>query len=508
LEKIMPNFRKQLTLIVWLFTALVMGACSTQPGAAPESKPEGASSPAAGGDTSALMPTEEAIKPWTGDFDGMTQRRVIRALVVHSKMFYFIDKGQERGVTYDGLKEFESVVNQRLASGALKTHVAFIPVPRDQLIPALLAGKGDIVAANITITPGRQESVDFSDPFLTNVSELVVTGPGAPSIANLDDLAGKEVQVRASSSYHESLRRLNDKFKQAGKPPIKLTAADELFEDEDLLEMVNAGLVPITVVDSHKADFWAQIFDKVTVHKDLAVSGGGQIAWALRKNSPKLREVINEFVKTHKQGTMFGNMVLKRYLASTDWIKNSTAEEELKKFRAVLDLFKRYAGQYEFDWLMVAAQAYQESRIDQSVRSPVGAVGVMQIKPSTAADPNVNIPNVGKIDDNVHAGVKYLRFIVDQYFKDAQMDSVNKLLFAFASYNAGPAKVSQMRKQATAMGLDPNKWFYNVEVVAAKEIGRETVQYVSNIYKYYVAYRQVAALDQKKRANKPSKPAG
>ncbi len=496
----MTNFKKQLTLTALLLTALVVGACSNRPGVAPESKPEGASSPAVGGGTSALMPPEETIKPWTGDFDAMAQRRVIRALVVHSKMFYFFDKGQERGVTYEGLKEFESVVNQRLATGTLKVNVAFIPVPRDQLIPALLAGKGDIVAANLTITPERQQSVDFSDPLLTNVSELVVTGPGAPSIASLDDLAGKEVSVRASSSYDESLRRLNDKFKQAGKPLMKLTPADELLEDEDILEMTNAGLIPITVVDSHKAEFWAQIFDKITVHKDLAVSGGGQIAWALRKNSPKLREVVNEFVKTHKQGTMFGNMMLKRYLASADWVKNSTTEDELKKFRAVVDLFKRYAGQYEFDWLMVAAQAYQESRLDQSVRSQAGAVGVMQIKPSTAADPNVNIPNVESVDNNVHAGVKYLRFIVNEYFKDEQMDRTNKLLFAFASYNAGPAKVAQMRRQATAMGLDPNKWFYNVEVVAAKEIGRETVQYVSNIYKYYIAYRQVAALTQRKKS--------
>jgi membrane-bound lytic murein transglycosylase MltF len=498
----MTNFTKQLTLIAVILTALVMGACSTRPGAAPESKPEGASSPAAGGETPALMPLGEMMSPWAGDFDGMAQRRVIRALVVYSKTFYFFDKGQERGLTYEALKEFESAVNQRLATETLKVQVAFIPVPRDQLLPALLAGKGDIVAANLTITPERQESVDFSDPFLTNVSELVVTGPGAPPIANLDDLAGREVSARASSSYYESLRRLNGKFKQAGKPLMKLTAADELLEDEDLLEMVNAGLIPMTVVDSHKAEFWGQIFDKVTVRKDLAVSGGGQIAWALRKNSPQLREAVNAFVKDHKQGTMFGNMMLKRYLASTDWVKNSTTEEELKKFQAVVDLLKHYAGQYEFDWLMVGAQAYQESHLEQSLRSPVGAVGVMQIKPSTAADPNVNIPNVEKIDNNIHAGVKYLRFIVNEYFKDEQMDSTNKMLFAFASYNAGPAKVSQMRKQATAMGLDPNKWFYNVEVVAAKEIGRETVQYVSNIYKYYVAYRQVAALTQRKTSGK------
>jgi len=222
-----------------------------------------------------------------------------------SQTFYSIDRGHEHGISYEALKEFESVVNKRLATKSLKVHVALIPVSRDQLIPTLLAGRDDIAVANLTITPGRLESVDFSEPLLTDVSELVVTGPDAPPLASLDDLAGKEVGVRASSSYHESLRRLNDSFKEAGKPPIKLTAADELLEDEDLLEMVNAGLIPITVVDSHTGDFWAQIFDKITLHRDLAVATGGQIAWAFRKQSPQLGEQVNAFVKDHKRGTMF-----------------------------------------------------------------------------------------------------------------------------------------------------------------------------------------------------------
>ena len=190
--------------------------------------------------------------------------------------------------------------------------------------------------------------------------------------------------------------------------------------------------------------------------------------------------------------------MLKRYLASADWVRNSTAEGELKKFRSMVDHSKRYAGQYDFDWLMVAAQAYQESHLNQDLRSQVGAIGVMQILPSTAADPRVNIRDIQNLESNIHAGVKYLRFVVDEYFKDEQMDRVNKFLFAFASYNAGPAKVASLRQQAAAMGLDANKWFDNVEIIAAKEIGRETVQYVSNIYKYYIAYRQVATLTQTK----------
>lgn len=196
-----------------------------------------------------------------------------------------------------------------------------------------------------------------------------------------------------------------------------------------------------------------------------------------------------------------------RYLRETKWVKNSLSDEEIRLFRETVGFFKRYADRYGFDWLMVAAQAYQESGIDQSKRSPMGAIGVMQVLPSTAADPNVSIPNIEELENNIHAGVKYMRFIMDRYFKDAEIDDLNRNLFAFASYNAGPARISRLRRQAVRNGLDPNIWFHNVEVVAAKEIGRETVQYISNIYKYYVAYRLIVDRLQTKKAVKESKPA-
>ena len=252
------------------------------------------------------------------------------------------------------------------------------------------------------------------------------------------------------------------------------------------------------VMDNHKAEFWDQIFDHIKVHPDIAVRSGGEIAWPFRKDSPKLKAVVNEFVKGHKKGTLFGNILLKRYLRDTRYVKNSVEQKELKKFEAMVALFEKYADQYDFDYLMISAQAYQESGLDQSKRSPAGAIGVMQMLPSTAADPNVGIPDIEKLDRNIHAGTKYLRFIVDRYFKDEAMDDANKILFAFASYNAGPARVISLRDKAAKMGLDPNVWFHNVEVVAAKEIGRETVQYVSNIYKYYIAYRMVVNQLEKK----------
>jgi membrane-bound lytic murein transglycosylase MltF len=439
-------------------------------------------------------PQEEILfqqKTMLVDFDEMVQHRTIRALVVYSKTFFFLDRGRQYGLSYEALREFEKFINKKLKTKTLKVQVVFIPIRRDELIPSLLNGIGDIAVANLTITTERQKQVDFSNPFLKGVKELLVTGPAAPSINSIDDLAGKEIHVRRSSSYYESLIQLNTSFKKARKSQMKLVLADETFEDEDLLEMVNAGLIPMIVMDSHKAQFWEQIFDNITAHQDIAVRAGGEIAWAFRKNSPNLKAVVNDFVKGHRKGTMLGNVLFKRYLQNTKYVKNSVSEKELEKYNSMVQLFKKYAGEYSFNYLMIGAQAYQESGLDHSKRSHAGAVGVMQVLPTTAADRNVNIADIEKLENNIHAGTKYLRFIVDRYYKDEPMDDVNKLLFAFASYNAGPARIKELRKKAAAMGLDPNVWFRNVEIVAAKSIGRETVQYVSNIYKYYITYQMV-----------------
>jgi membrane-bound lytic murein transglycosylase MltF len=184
-------------------------------------------------------------------------------------------------------------------------------------------------------------------------------------------------------------------------------------------------------------------------------------------------------------------MLLKRYLRENKWARNAVSPEELKKFQTTVDLFKKYADQYDFDFLMIAALAYQESTLDQSKRSDAGAVGIMQVLPTTALDKNVGIPDVDDLESNIHAGTKYLRFLQNRYFNDPGIDKLNKVLFTFAAYNAGPAKVAKLRKETAEMAFDPNVWFNNVEVAAAKLIGRETVQYVSNIYKYYTAYKLI-----------------
>jgi membrane-bound lytic murein transglycosylase MltF len=386
------------------------------------------------------------------------------------------------------LKAFEDEINKK--RGNLRVNVAFFPTTRDRLIPDLLAGLGDISVAGITITADRDKLVDFADPMtIKPISEIVVTGPQSPDLKSLDDLGGKEVFVRKSSSYWTHLERINARFAKEGKKPITLRAAPEDLEDEDLLEMLNAGLIGLAVVDDYKLGVWSKIFTKITPRPDLLVNSGGELAWAIRPNSPQLKAALDSFIKTHRQGTTFGNTILKRYTGSTKFVVDARSPAEIAKMKQVIALFQKYAGKYDVDFLLMMAQGYQESRLDQKVKSRVGAVGVMQVMPATGKE--LAVGDISQLEPNIHAGVKYMRFMIDRYYANEPMTPINKGLMAFASYNAGPARVRQLRAEAAKRGLDPNIWFNNVEVVAAERIGAETVTYVSNIYKYYIAYRLV-----------------
>jgi membrane-bound lytic murein transglycosylase MltF len=427
---------------------------------------------------------------WTGDLDVMAERRVIRVLVPYSKTLYFVDLGGvQRGISFDFMRAFEDDLNARLGRKDLRIHVVFIPVSRDRLIPMLVAGQGDVVAANLTITPDRSRLVDFITPAATGVREMVVTGPGAPTLRSLDDLSGHQVYVQRSSSYYQSLGALNDEFRRRRLAPITLREAPEHFETEDLMEMANAGLVQTIVADDYLAHFWHRVYPNLEVHDDLVLRTDGDIAFAIRKSSPKLKAELDAFTATHREGTLFGNVTLQKYLQQTRWAKNAVSAQELQKFHTLVSLFQKYGAQYRINWLLMAAQGYQESELDQTRRSGVGAIGVMQLMPATGKA--MQVGDITQLDANIHGGVKYVRFMVDTYYKDEPMDALNKMLFAFASYNAGPERVRSLRKEASAQNLDPNVWFDNVERVAAERIGRETVQYVSNIYKYYIAYSLV-----------------
>jgi membrane-bound lytic murein transglycosylase MltF len=443
----------------------------------------------------------EAVgKTMTGDLDEMLKARTVRIGVTYNRTHYFIDKGVQRGVVYDYGRFLEDQINAKFATGNIKVFVIFVPLPREQLLRALIDGKVDMVAAQVTVLPELEMVVDFTNPTRRDIDEIVVTAKGTPAVTSAEDLSGREVLVRRSSKFRLSLLELNDTLKAKGKPPVDIQDAPENLDDDDLLEMVNAGLIPATIADNYLAKFWSRVFTEMVVYDKVAVRTGGVLAVAIRKNSPQLKAGLNKFMANYGLETAFGRQIERRYLVSTKYVKSATAEADRKKFMALIDIFRKYGQQYDMDYLLMAAQGYQESALNHEARSPVGAIGVMQVMPATGAE--LNVGDITQLEPNINAGVKYMRFVIDQYFKNEPMTSLDKGLFAFAAYNCGPGRVAQLRKEAAKRGFDPNVWFGNVEVIASERIGRETVTYVGNIYKYYVAYKLVMEENERRAATK------
>jgi len=445
--------------------------------------------PAAQAAASVSLMSLPGVKPHFYDLDAMLKRRLIRVLVPPSKTMFFLDKGEAYGVTVEFLREFEAWLNHRHAKKPFYIEVALIPTHSDKLLEELKAGRGDIAAGNLTITPERSTVVDFADPVAEGVNEVLVTGPAAPPIASVDDLGGHKLVVRKSSSYYEHLLDLNERLKKDGKPIIELKPADAGLEDEDLLEMVGSGLLPWTVVDLHVAKLWAKIYKNLTVHNDLVVHDGGRVAWALRKNTPKLMAEANEFIASHRVGTEFGDGLRSQYYNDGRIVKNALAPEHAKLLSELMVYFKEYGDQYLIDPYILAAQGFQESAFDQKLRMRSGAVGVMQMKPSTAQE-ELGITNiVSRAEDNIHAAAAYLRFIIKKYINDSGISDQDRALMALAAYNGGPTALRRARADAKRKGFDPNIWFDNVEYGSAAVSGQEPVQYVGHIYKYFLSYR-------------------
>jgi membrane-bound lytic murein transglycosylase MltF len=452
------------------------------------------------------LPTE--AKVWKGDFDAMIERRHIRVLVPYSRTLYFNDKGRERGITADYVRDFEQYLNKKYAKqlGKRPITIYMVPTTRDELLKDIADGLGDIAAGNLTATDERRKIVDFVAPADQRpVSELVITGPKSSSIATVDDLAGKTVHVRRASSYYESLVALNDRFKKEGKPALKIVLVPDALEDEDMMEMLNAGLFEAIVVDDWKARIWAQVLPKVKVNDGAAVRSGGLTGWAIRKDSPKLRAILEEFYVSFIKRQNLHQARIAQYHTRIKQMKDPTGADDWKRFDQTLELFRKYSAKYGFDPLMLAAQGYQESGLNQNAKSHVGAVGIMQIMPATGAE--LKVGDIRIAEANVHGGAKYMDQLMTRYFTDAKFDEANRSLFAFASYNAGPGRIASMRKEAQKRGLDPDKWFNNVEIVTAEKVGIETTTYVRNIYKYYAAYKlSLDVRDEQKKAREQLAP--
>jgi len=268
---------------------------------------------------------------------------------------------------------------------------------------------------------------------------------------------------------------------------VQIVPLPDALEDEDKLEMLNAGLLDVVVVDDWKGRMWAQVLPHITVREDLVVRSHAFIGWAIRKGSPQLHAAILDFHGHYikQQGLLASRLM--QYHKGVKQLANNSGGAAWERFQHTIALFETYGRQYGFDPLLLAAQGYQESQLRQEAHSRGGAIGVMQLLPATGRA--MQVGDIRALEPNIHAGAKYLDRLMTRYFPDAPFSDQNRALFAFAAYNAGPANLAKMRTAAATRGLDSDQWFNHVEVVTAERIGIETTTYVRNIYKYYAAYK-------------------
>lgn len=425
--------------------------------------------------------------PYVGDVDVMAERGKVRVLTTYNRTNFFLARGEPQGLEFELLKPFETFAKQR----GYGLTFQFIPTTRDKLLPGLAAGHGDIAAAALTITPARKKQADFTVPYVTGVSEVLVTHKAVPSPASAEALSGKTLFIRPSSSYHESIMALNEKLERAGKPAVIVKSAPEYLETEDILEMVNSGAVKMTVCDSNLAAIWATVMKDLRVRKEVRFRENARIAFMVRKDSPELRRLLDEYLAERHKGTFSGDALIGRYYRKNPWIKSPLHNNTGKQFRDNRELMVREGKAADFDWLMLMALAYQASGFDQS-KTEGDRVGQMQVDRAALKAQGVKTDDLTDLADreqNIVAAVRLLAHYRDEHFREPGVEELERVLFALAAYRLGPDEVDNARAKARELGLDPNQWFRNVEIAMAQITNEEEARYVSNVSKYHLIYR-------------------
>lgn len=436
-----------------------------------------------------IVPQLSRIRePHTEDLPDMLRRRTIRVLTTYAPSTYFVFNGQGYGFEYRLLKDFETHLNRGPIYGRLPIVVEFIPVPENLLLPSLKAGLGDIVAAGVRMTPERREEVDFTIPYLKSVSEVLVAHSRTPPINHIDDLSNRLIHLQPGWESSKTLRRINARLLIRNLSPMRVKRTHGILNSEDILELINAGVIGLSIAESHIAHIWAETLPNLKIYEFPEISEHTPIAWMVRKNNPALKNKLNGFLMNRRRGSHFGNIYYRQYFKQTRWIRNPLAPTDYAKFSRYAPLFRKYGARYGFDWMLLAAVAYQESEMNHHRRSRSGAIGLMQVMPSTSKDTHIDIQNINNPENNVHAGTKYLAVLRDVYFPAPELPSHERIHFILAAYNAGPNRIQQCRRLAAKLGYDPNQWFHHTEIAAKRLIGSETVRYVSNIKRYYLGY--------------------
>jgi membrane-bound lytic murein transglycosylase MltF len=430
----------------------------------------------------------DAVEPFTGDLPEIRKRGELRVLVPYNHTEFYVSRGSPHGYVYETMMAAQKFLNRKVPRKAPHLSILFVPTPTERLLPDLLAGRGDVAAGLLLVTPERREVVSFTRPIVTGVDEIVVRHADAPALASLDDLAGKTVHVLAGTSLATHLRDLDRRLVAAGKAAIRIVELPPPATREAVLRMVDDGDADYAVATDLLARLWSGVLPGLRLQPELTLASDEAIAWAVRPGNPQLLAALDAFLSQKgREATLAAAVQFQRYYQSLPRLRGALQKDSLARIGEHAPHFREAGERFGFDWLLLGAQAFQESGLDPAARNPTGAVGLMQVMPSTGAQ--MGYPDVEKPRANVLAGSAYLRHLRDEWFADPAIPPEDRIYFALAAYNAGPGAIGEMRRRAKRAGLDPNRWFGNVEIVVQQHIGDETPGYISNIHRYYLVYK-------------------
>ena len=436
---------------------------------------------------------EDRQQRFVGDFSDIEKRRVIRVLLRNNAASYFVYRGELMGFEYEIAREFADYHQLRLE--------VVVPPSYPAMTSWLLEGKADFAMGFIEPDDDlRRLGVEFSRPYHYARQHFVVHKDDPAQ--SLEDLDHRTVFVRHHSRYWERLSRLQEKGARFG-----IRATDDDIETEQLIRMVSRGRYKATLADEHLLDI--ELAQGVPVRSAYAIEEEIPHAVALRKRNPELKRAWDEFIQQTYRSEFY-NVTYNKYFKSRRSVQRLARGRVIDALNGKIspydDLVRKYAERYGFDWRLVTAQMYQESRFNPKAKSHVGARGLMQLMPRTAKE--MGVDNANDPASSIRGGIKYMDWLRDRF--DANLPISDRLWFTLASYNAGVGHVRDARRLAGQMGRDPNRWFGHAEkamLLLAQEKyakkarfgfvnGNEPVNYVRDIKQRFEAYielsRQVA----------------
>lgn len=426
---------------------------------------------------------------WAESYTKILEKRNIRLAVEYDRTLYYSDRGRPYGLALAIAHDLSKWLSDR-RSHELKRQsltVQIIPVPKGSILDALDSDKADIALGRFRLDHDINASSDLIiRPSAIMLKETLVTGRQTKIVKSIVDLSGRSLYAAYPESSYRGLDQWNNQIRTLGKTPLKISTWPDGLEDEDMLQMINAGLIDSMLVADWKAQLWKFALPNIIVQSEFSLQGAGTVGWAVSKSNSDLATDIDSFVQqwvVNDGMNQFRTTEFKNKLRS---MRNPTTTDDWMHFKKLLPIFQKYSNRFNLDPLMLAALGFQETELKSVQQGIGGAIGVMQLMPSTGVA--MEVGDIHQVEPNIHAAAKLFDLLLQQHFSDSQLTTQNRTLFAIASYNAGPNAIASLRKQAEKQGFDPNIWLNNVEIVAAEKIGIGVMTYVRNVYRYFIIY--------------------